>query len=232
MQLDEFAEALPAAAALAASGDPGVATRYLSASVTDRYRRKLKRTWRRGQRVAGRYWLLLKLRRAGRIGAEVGSWKGDSAARFLRWVQPQRLTLIDPWEHTSTAGYEHAMYAGADGQSGMDRIYESVLARFENEIAQGSVVVRRESSLNAAERWSDEPLDWIYIDGDHTYDAVLADLEAWWRRLKPGGVLSGDDYSWPGWWDDGVTKAVTHFTTLHSCALQAVGSQFFIRKPR
>ena len=31
-------------------------------------------------------------------------------------------------------------------------------------------------------------------DALHTYEAVLADLRAWWPRLRRGGLLSGDDY--------------------------------------
>jgi hypothetical protein len=182
--------------------------------------------------LVGRYWLLLKLRRRGGTGAEVGSWKGDSAARFVRWVKPQRLTLIDPWQHTEMAGCESAMYAGRGGQAGMDCIYETVLARFTDEIARGRVVVRRETSLRAAADWADGPLDFVYIDGDHTYDAVLADLKAWWPHVKPGGVLTGDDFDRPGWWQNGVTKAVTAFARAQDCPLRAVGSQFLIRKPQ
>jgi Methyltransferase domain len=197
-----------------------------------RSRRKLRRTLTRGQRLAGRYWLLLKLRRTRGNGAEVGSWKGDSAARFVRWVNPKRLTLIDPWQHTEMTGYEFAMYAGEGGQADMERVYESVLARFKDEIAQGRIVVRRESSLQAADDWADGSLDWVYIDGDHRYDAVRADLEAWWLHLKPGGVLTGDDFNRKGWWSDGVTKAVTDFAQAHSCPVKVVGAQFLIRKPQ
>ncbi len=38
----------------------------------------------------------------------------------------------------------------------------------------------------------------IYIDGDHEYESVLFDLRLWMRQLAAGGVLIGDDYSWPG----------------------------------
>jgi hypothetical protein len=36
----------------------------------------------------------------------------------------------------------------------------------------------------------------VYIDGDHSYEAVRDDLRAWYPKLKHGGVLCGDDYYW------------------------------------
>jgi hypothetical protein len=36
------------------------------------------------------------------------------------------------------------------------------------------------------------------LDGDHGYEAVRADIDAWLPKMKPGAVLSGDDYLWPG----------------------------------
>lgn len=37
--------------------------------------------------------------------------------------------------------------------------------------------------------------DWIYVDALHTYDASLADMRAWWPKLRHGGLFSGDDYA-------------------------------------
>lgn len=48
--------------------------------------------------------------------------------------------------------------------------------------------------------------DFIFIDGDHRYESVKADIENALRLLKPGGVLAFHDYDRPG--DEGVTQAV------------------------
>ena len=40
----------------------------------------------------------------------------------------------------------------------------------------------------------DEELDAVFIDGDHSYAAVIADLELWWSKVRVGGQLLGDDY--------------------------------------
>ena len=43
---------------------------------------------------------------------------------------------------------------------------------------------------------ADMTFDFIYIDGDHTADAVYRDALGSWKILKPGGILAFDDYTW------------------------------------
>ncbi len=165
------------------------------------------------------------------VGAEVGTWKGDFAAQLLRRTRPLRMYLIDPWEYRDDPGYERAMFGDRTpgGQAKMDAIHDAVLSRFRREIDAGTVIVRRSRSVEAADGL--EPLDWAYIDGDHTYEAVRADLEAYYPLVKPGGVLAGDDYGMVGWWEDGVRRAVDEFAAAHGCPLTVLGNQFSITKP-
>lgn len=49
----------------------------------------------------------------------------------------------------------------------------------------------------------------VFIDADHSYEAVREDINCWWPNIKASGVLAGHDIdmvreSWPG-----VKKAVT-----------------------
>ena len=50
------------------------------------------------------------------------------------------------------------------------------------------------TSLQAADLIDDASLDFVYIDGRHDYESVLADLESWWPKLRPGGIFAGHDY--------------------------------------
>lgn len=59
------------------------------------------------------------------------------------------------------------------------------------------------SSVEAAGRFADGSLDVVWIDADHSYEAVRADIAAWLPKVKAGGVIAGDD-----WAMGGVAKAV------------------------
>ncbi len=49
-------------------------------------------------------------------------------------------------------------------------------------------------STEAAQTFQDNTLDFVYIDGDHSYKAVTEDITEWIKKLKPGGIMAGDDY--------------------------------------
>lgn len=49
----------------------------------------------------------------------------------------------------------------------------------------------------AAKNYSDESLDMVFVDGDHGTEAVKRDIADWLPKVKKGGILSGDDYTWP-----------------------------------
>jgi predicted O-methyltransferase YrrM len=51
------------------------------------------------------------------------------------------------------------------------------------------------TSEDAAEAVPDESLDFAFLDGDHTYDAIRNDIEWWLPKVRKGGILLGDDYT-------------------------------------
>lgn len=154
--------------------------------------------------------IVLRLLPADSVGAEIGVWKGDFSARILDVVRPRRLHLIDPWRFADDDAHSRAWYGKRQqaGQAEMDDIHRQVRRRFRWPRLRGQVRVHRTTSLEAAARFDDRYFDWVYIDGDHLYEAVRGDLEAWRPKVKPGGMVVVDDYGVPGWWDDGVTRAV------------------------
>jgi hypothetical protein len=175
---------------------------------------------------------LLKLLPKRAVCAEIGTWRGDFAANILSSRHPRQLSLVDPWEYREESTYGGALYGGQTqaGREEMESIYQSVVDRFRSHIERGEVVVKRLRSVDAAASFPDHTFDWVYIDADHTYEGVRGDLEAYYRTVKPRGFLAGDDYGTPGWWEDGVTRAVDEFAGR--CAgLTVIGSQFLLRKP-
>ena len=127
---------------------------------------------------------VLYLVRPRAICAEVGVWKGDFSERVIRLRRPRELHLIDPW--LFEAKYPCRWYGGdaAKNQDDMDIIEQSVRRRFaENSV----VIIHRSKSVEAADQFPDECFDWIYIDGDHTSEAVFNDLQVWFTKLEGAG---------------------------------------------
>jgi len=143
------------------------------------------------------------------ICAEIGVYKGHFSD--LIWERnPKKLHLIDPWKFELDPSYAASWYGGSLGRSQayMDAIYRSVVRRFRAAIKSGAIEVHRGSSAKCCAQFSDDYFDWVYIDGNHQYDFVKQDLEMYLPKVKRHGLIAGDDYGTPGWWQDGVTQAV------------------------
>lgn len=166
---------------------------------------------------------LLRSMPHGSVCAEIGVWKGDGSAAILRHSAPSKLFLVDPWEHLDE---QDCSRAGVRSQQDMDAIHQAVAARFEEEIASGRVELMRTRSDDAWARFGPRALDWVWLDGDHSYEAVRSDLEALARVLKPGGYIIGDDYTL-GWWGDGVIRAVREFSAEGNRSLEVIEPTFF-----
>jgi predicted O-methyltransferase YrrM len=48
-------------------------------------------------------------------------------------------------------------------------------------------------SADAAERFADESLDFVYIDANHAEPYVRQDIELWYAKIKPDGIIAGHD---------------------------------------
>jgi hypothetical protein len=143
------------------------------------------------------------------VCAEIGVYKGDFSELILE-CKPKKLHLIDPWKFEVDPAYAGSWYGGSLGksQAKLDSIYKSVIGRFRSAIGSGIVEVHRNTSAECCSRFPDNYFDWIYIDGNHRYEFVKRDLEMFLPKVRLHGLVGGDDYGSPGWWQDGVTRAV------------------------
>ncbi|MEQ8928086.1 MAG: class I SAM-dependent methyltransferase [Fulvivirga sp.] len=166
------------------------------------------------------------------ICAEIGAWKGDFTQEILKQTKPSKLFIIDPYKHVEV--YDKAWYGGSDSsQEKMDEVFKSVQTRFESELYSGQLEFLRADSTEALSQFEDDYFDWIYIDGNHLYEYVKADLENSFQKIKSGGFITGDDYNLVGWWDDGVTKAVNEFIENYKEQVDVIsikGTQFVLKK--
>lgn len=193
----------------------------------------IMKVWNRVARVfrgRPREVVLRRLPREG-VGAEIGVWKGHFSARLLQATNPRELHLIDPWAFQPDC--PDRMYGGshAHGQEDMDAIFAQVR---DGVGTHPAVTIHRGTSATVLGTFDAAYFDWIYIDGDHSYTAVLEDLELAFRTVRPGGMIAGDDYRWGP--DEGcpVRRAVRDFLRrkgLKRRRLKVIGTQFLIQRP-
>ena len=132
--------------------------------------------------------LFISLGLTGR-GAEVGVWKGEfSKDVLLNIPQLEHYTLVDPWRHIE--GWNKPFNDIHDEE--FEEIYQQALQTVNQ--WQHKVTVLRTTSLEAASQITNASLDFVYLDGDHTLTGISVDMALWYDKVKPNGVLCGDDY--------------------------------------
>ena len=121
----------------------------------------------------------------GDVCAEVGDFSQHILNR-----QPSKLHLIDPWVHQNfPVDDPNELRIYCCGQEDMDKVYQGVVDKFDGNEA---VEIHREFSAKTV--FPEKYFDWVYIDGNHSYENVLEDLRHYLPFVKAGGLLCGDDY--------------------------------------
>jgi hypothetical protein len=163
---------------------------------------------------------LLGLVKRGSTIAEIGVFKGEFSKQILDLCCPKKLVLIDLWEG-------HIPSGDLNGNNletfSSDFLYQSVCENFSNE---PTVEIVKAPSNKLAE-YSNDHFDAIYIDGDHSYEGVKADLEMSLNLVKNGGFIMGHDYlinpeRAQNYYDFGVKSAVDEFCLKYGQRIYAL----------
>ena len=158
------------------------------------------------------------------FGVEVGTHRGEYAEAILSRWHGDALICVDPW--SNPPGYDDII-----SRSGRDRNLDYAealnrLSRFGDKCQFLRMV-----SKNAAKLIGDGSLDFVYLDADHSYRAIAADLRLWWPKVKMGGVFSGHDLN--NDWAHTVGRAVREFceeNKLTCCVVPGVMESWYILK--
>lgn len=146
---------------------------------------------------------MVKLYPSGSHFLEIGCWKGKSSAymavEILNSEKNIRFDCIDIWETSDF--YKTKL---------KDQLYPefdfNLFETFCNNTRKVSHVINivRLDSISASKAYQNNSIDFIFIDADHSYDAVKSDLKNWLPKIKDGGIIAGHDYGY-----DPVNKAVS-----------------------
>jgi beta-1,4-mannosyl-glycoprotein beta-1,4-N-acetylglucosaminyltransferase len=124
---------------------------------------------------------------------EIGSYKGLSssymAVEIVNSGKSITFDCVDTWQGSE----EHQQ-----GQSFEDldvvnnQLYEVFIQNMKP--VEGYYNAKRMSSVEAAETYLDNSLDFVFIDAAHDYDNVKQDIISWLPKVKKDGIISGHDY--------------------------------------
>jgi predicted O-methyltransferase YrrM len=141
---------------------------------------------------------------------EIGVWRGRSAfamAEACRHTN-KRVYAIDPWQDYETKKGLLSTRLTEFGVNSIESVYQGFMADRRKLGLERWIEVIRHGSVGAAAQWRHGLCDLVFIDGNHNYDPVMADLQAWSPHMKEGGLICGDD-----WEIDSVQQAVKDFVS-------------------
>ena len=163
--------------------------------------------------------------------AEVGVQAGTNF-QLLLTENVKEAVAVDIWDKSETVAQNDQGYS----KETLEGLYINFVR---HHMADARVKVFKGFSVDVAKVFPDGYFDFIYIDADHTYEGCLADLRAWYPKIKQGGIIAGHDYIdiVGGHNEDvpfGVIQAVTEFSNQHALDVHITKESFasyFMVKP-
>ena len=142
-----------------------------------------------------------------KMGVEVGSFEGSFARYILETIDIEMLYLIEPFA---------MRWADKNEEKWM-----KCLKNIEPHQDRASLI--EGYSVPMSECFEDGELDFVYIDADHSYECTKEDIEAWYPKVKKGGIVSGHDYKNNG---NARSKAMLGTRRLGVCGVKRAVDEF------
>lgn len=133
---------------------------------------------------------------------EIGVYQGASLLSIADILKNNKTKVyaIDPWElNSEEIGYQ---YQNKEFMTKSRKLFESI-----NQKYKLGIEIIQDMSQYCSGRFKDNSIDMVFLDGDHTFITVLKELELYWPKVKKGGMIAGDDYTW-----ESVKQAVDKFS--------------------
>jgi hypothetical protein len=131
------------------------------------------------------------------VGAEIGVWKGENILKLLSECSNiDKIFGIDPYE-------PYGNWNRFVDMSSLEMAKNYALENISN-LDNAELIIK--TSLDASKDFADDSLDFVFIDGNHSFESAYMDIITWYPKLKVGGLFSGDDFN-----IDGVNDALFKF---------------------
>lgn len=146
---------------------------------------------------------LIKLLPENPVTVELGVAECLFSRDILRDWKPKMHYMVDLWETFALPGD-----VGSE-QKWHDDNYKNVLKLVE---PFSNYKILKGLTVQMSGHVKDNSVDLVYIDACHSYECVRDDINAWWDKLKSGGVMAFHDYEMTHY---GVKQAVQEFAAAH-----------------
>jgi hypothetical protein len=139
------------------------------------------------------------------------------------------LLLVDPW---------HAYSDNPQNKSKEKHGFAEAETRRKTQRYKRAIMLP-DTSMKVVGDVDEQSLDFCYIDGNHLFDYVMQDIIEWSKRVRSGGIVSGDDYmrlDQKRWIGGGVIEAVQAYANAHQVPIWFIcnahrSTDFFWVKP-
>ena len=125
---------------------------------------------------------------------EVGAWFGKSTNYLAGKIKESKknihFTTIDTFKGTQTEDLHLNIVDTFNGDIFYEFIDNTIISN-----NYGTFDIIKDESKHASAQFANQSIDYIMIDGGHAYDEVMDDIKVWYNKVKPGGIISGDDYN-------------------------------------
>lgn len=130
---------------------------------------------------------------------EVGAWLGCSAAYMAVEIANSgkkiKFDCIDNWQGAGLESLKPVIN---------NTVYQTFLKNIEP--VKDYINPITGNSIEVCNMYANGSLDFVFIDAAHDYESVLQDINAWFPKVRNGGMISGHDYEW-----ESVRKAVGEY---------------------
>ena len=146
-------------------------------------------------------------------GAEIGVEEGLYSEVLCGTNPGLELYCVDAWK-------AYKDYREHVTQSKIDTIYENAKKRLQ----KYNVKLIKKFSMDAVKDFEDDSLDFVYIDGNHTYQYVLDDITEWSKKVRKGGIVAGHDFRRDKYIpDQKVIEAVSEYASVREITFFVLG---------